>query len=213
MNRTIFLIDGFNVYHSLVDAQQDAGGKTTKWLDLNLLCKSYLPIAGRTARERASLERICYFSAPPTHRSQARLNRYNLYIKCLKSTGLNVELGRFKSKDIFCPKCKSYFVAHEEKETDVAIAAKLFEICQANKADTIILMTGDTDLAPIVMTCKRLYVSKYIYFAFPYKRTNVELVKIAPESFSIKLRSYLRNQFPNPLVLSDGANIDKPENW
>jgi hypothetical protein len=26
MNRTIFLVDGFNLYHSLIDAQRDSGG-------------------------------------------------------------------------------------------------------------------------------------------------------------------------------------------
>jgi len=213
MSRTIFLVDGFNLYHSTVDAQRDAKGATTKWLDLRSLCESYLPIAGRLSGEKAFLERIYYFSAPPTHRPKSKQDRHSLYMKCLKSTGINVELGRFKPKDVFCPKCKSFFVAHEEKETDVAIATRLFESCQSDEAETIILMTGDTDLAPTVRTCKRLFPAKIIFFAFPYKRTNLELVSIATESFSIKLRSYLRHQFTNPLVLSDGTSISKPVNW
>ncbi|MDD5454896.1 MAG: NYN domain-containing protein [Candidatus Ratteibacteria bacterium] len=213
MNRTIFLVDGFNLYHSLVDAQKETHGKVSKWLDLKNLCLSYLPVAGRIAGNRANLERIYYFSAPPTHRSQDKQDRHSLYMRCLRSTGINVELARFKPKDVFCPKCKSYFIAHEEKETDVAIAAKLFELCQSNEADTIILMTGDTDLAPAVRTCKRLYPDKLIFFAFPYKRTNIELVGIAPESFSIKRKSYLRYQFPDPLMLDDNTSVSKPEDW
>lgn len=213
MNRTIFLVDGFNLYHSLIDAQRDARGTTTKWLDLNSLCNAYLPISGRTANERASLEQIYFFSAPPTHRSQDKLNRHTLYMRCLRETGIIVELGRFKAKNVFCTNCRSYIVVHEEKETDVAIAARLFELCKTNNAETIILMTGDTDLAPAIRTCKRLYPNKHIFFAFPYKRTNLELVGIANESFSIKLRSYLRHQFPDPLILSDGTNISKPSNW
>jgi len=213
MNRTVFLVDGFNLYHSLIEAQCDTQGTTTKWLDLNRLCVSYLSIAGRLATERADLEQIYYFSASPTHRSQVKQDRHTLYMKCLRATGVTVELGRFKYKNLFCPKCRSNFVAHEEKETDVAIATRLFEICQSDQADTIILMTGDTDLAPAVRTCKRLYPSKLIFFAFPYKRTNVELKGIAPESFSIKLRSCLRHQFPDPLVLSDGTPLRKPTDW
>ena len=167
----------------------------------------------RVSGERASLARIYCFSAPPIHRSKGKLRRHALYMRCLRATGIHVELARFKSKDVFCPTCNKYFVAHEEKETDVAIAAKLFEVCHVDEADTIVLMTGDTDLAPAVRTCKRLFPSKLIFFAFPYKRTNNELAAIAPESFSVKLRSCLHHQFPDPLVLPDGEEIRKPSEW
>lgn len=213
MNRTIFLVDGFNLYHSLVDAQRNSAGRSAKWLDLKRLCSSYLSVAGRVSGSRASLERVYYFSAPPTHRSQGKQDRYTLYTRCLRATGVNVELARFKRKEIYCPNCKEYFVAHEEKETDVAVAVKLFEVCHLDEAETIILMTGDTDLAPAVRTCKHLFPTKLIFFAFPYKRTNSELVGIAPDSFSIKLRSCLGHQFPDPLILPDGTEIKKPDTW
>jgi len=87
MNRTVFLIDGFNVYHSAAQAQFDARGATTKWLDLKNLCSSFLPIAGQASAERATLERIYYFSAPPTHRSKDKQQRHSLYMKCLRGTG------------------------------------------------------------------------------------------------------------------------------
>lgn len=213
MTRTIFLVDGFNVYHSAVQASRDSPGASTKWLDLRKLCSSYLPVAGRTARERAALERIYYFSAPPTHRSQDKIDRHMLYVACLRASGVNVELARFKKKEVFCPNCTRRFIAHEEKETDVALAAKLFEVCLADEGDIIILVTGDTDLAPAVRTCRRLFPNKLIFFAFPYRRTNLELSAIAPESFSIKFRSYLRCQFPDPLRLPDGTEIRKPPSW
>ena len=89
----------------------------------------------------------------------------------------------------------------------------LFEVLAADIADVAILMTGDTDLAPAVATCKRLFSSRPVFFAFPYRRANSELRKLAPESFSIKLRSCLSNQFPDPLVLGDGSSISKPPSW
>ena len=181
MNRTVYLVDGFNVYHSLLEAHRDSGGRTTKWLNLMGLCSSFLPLAGRVAGERASLERIYYFSAPPVHRSHAKQQRHRLYMRCLRETGVNVELGRFKAKDTRCPSCGTRFVSHEEKETDVAIATRLFEVCHSDQAETVILVTGDTDLAPTVRTCKRLFPDKVIFFAFPYRRTNSELAGLAPE--------------------------------
>jgi hypothetical protein len=35
------------------------------------------------------------------------VNRHKSYIECLKSTGIVVELGRFKAKEIHLPICKS----------------------------------------------------------------------------------------------------------
>jgi len=51
-NRTAFVIDGFNVYHSLVDASKALGlpdESGTKWLNLRALCESYLPVFGSDA--------------------------------------------------------------------------------------------------------------------------------------------------------------------
>jgi len=213
MNRTIFVVDGFNLYHSLVDAGRDANKATTKWLDLRKLCNTYLSGVGEIVGERVSLERVYYYSAPPTHQSREKISRHKYYMKCLRGTGVNVELSRFKAKEIFCTNCKSKFIGHEEKETDVALATRLFEVCQTNEADTVILMTGDTDLAPAVRTCKRLFPMKHIFFIFPYKRTNNELKALAPESFSIRLNTYLKHQFPDPLVLDNGQKLPKPDGW
>jgi hypothetical protein len=50
MNRTVFIIDGFNLYHSTRDASNDLGGQSTKWLDVRALCESYLYTISKTAR-------------------------------------------------------------------------------------------------------------------------------------------------------------------
>ena len=213
MNRTVFLVDGFNLYHSLIDAQKDSGGKSAKWLNLKQLCSSYLHNAAHASSSRAEIENIYYFSASPTHRNEDKIVRHSLYMRCLRASGINIQLGRFKQKTVHCSRCNRDFIAHEEKETDVAIAVKLFEICHLDQCDTVILMTGDTDLSPAVVTCKRLFPSKLIFFAFPYKRSNTELAKIAPESFSIKLRSCRNCQFPDPYILSDGTHLRKPAMW
>ncbi|MCL0065680.1 NYN domain-containing protein [Dehalococcoidia bacterium] len=190
MNRTVFLVDGFNLYHSLVEAHHDGRAATAKWLDLKKSCCSYLPLAGQIGGKRADMEHVYYFSAPPIHRSQDKIDRHALYMSCLRASGVNVQLGRFKKKSVHCNKCNRDFFTHEEKEPDVAIATKLFEICHLDQCDTAILMTGDTDLALDVVTCKRIFPNKPIFFAFPYKRTNAELAKIAPESFSIKFGNF-----------------------
>lgn len=39
-NRVIYLVDGFNLYHSLKDAERDGPGTHTRWLDLPEFCRS-----------------------------------------------------------------------------------------------------------------------------------------------------------------------------
>ncbi|MFW6189275.1 MAG: NYN domain-containing protein [Planctomycetota bacterium] len=213
MVRTVFLVDGFNLYFGILQAGRDSGGKTTKWLDLRRLCETYLSVVGQVTGDHATLERIHYFSAVPTHRSDGAQKRHALYMRCLRGTGVNVELARFKRKDLRCPICGDAFHKHEEKETDVALAAKLFEVCHAERADAVVLMTGDTDLAPAFRTCARLFPETTIMFAFPYRRTNSELQALAPESFSIKRRTIIGHQFPDPLELRDGTRVSKPPDW
>jgi uncharacterized LabA/DUF88 family protein len=64
------------------------------------------------------------------------------------------------------------FDRYEEKETDVAIASKLFEVLTNGACDTAVLVTRDTDLVPALGTAQRLFPNACILFAFPYGRAN-----------------------------------------
>lgn len=210
MNRVIFLIDGFNLYHSVKDIGRDFRGLCVKWLNIHSLCTSFLYLISKDAR----LERIYYFTAFADHLDDPDVvRRHRLYMRCLESTGVSPELSRFKPKDISCPLCKEQFTRHEEKETDVAIGVRLLEILLKNECDTAILMTGDTDLIPAVKTVKRLFPEKGLRFVFPYRRYNSELAEIAPNSFKIHKDTYVQHQFSDPVVLPDGTPVQKPIGW
>jgi len=210
-HKLAFLIDGFNVYHSIIELKRRIK-INAKWLDLNRLCDSYCHLFGKTAR----LKSVYYFSAIALHlqnENPGRIKRHRIYIKCLKDSGVKIELARFKKKHVYCKKCSKKFIAYEEKETDVAIAVKVFELFSKNLYDTIIIMTGDTDLSPVIQSCKNIFPDKEVVFAFPFARRNRELMKLAPKSFSVKPKKYFDNQFSNPYVLSNGEKILKPKNW
>jgi hypothetical protein len=93
------------------------------------------------------------------------------------------------------------------------MAAQLFEICYSRRADSVVLVTGDTDLAPAVRTCRRLFPEVLACFAFPYKRHNEELEQLSPGSFNIRCRSYLSHQYPDPLEWPDGSVLSRPAEW
>jgi uncharacterized LabA/DUF88 family protein len=214
MKRVTFLIDGFNLYHSVKQASVDLklGGRDTKWLDIDSLCRAYLYLFGKAAH----LEEIYYFSALATHLQAVKpdvTQRHSVYIAALESKGIKVELGRFKMKTIRCDYCGKMITRHEEKETDVAISARLLEILMTNKCDTAVLVTGDTDLAAGVKVAQKLFPQKEICFTFPYGRKNKELAQLVNTSFQISKKSYTTHQFPDPIVLKDGRSLTKPAKW
>ena len=210
--RVTFLIDGFNLYHSLCNAQRDLSGQSTKWLNIKSLCKSYLHLFGK----EASLQNIYYFSALASHRisfDREVIKRHKKFLSCLENEGINVELSRFKPKDNKCPSCGHKYLKYEEKETDVKVALKLLELFIKDSCDLVIFVSGDTDLAPAVRTTKQLFPHKNVLFAFPYKRHNRELESLAPRSFKIRKEQYHIHQFPNCYPLVDGSEIGKPSTW
>lgn len=128
-------------------------------------------------------------------------------------TGVTVELHRFKKNLTFCQKCGQTFNRREEKETDVAIAARLFEIFCLDKCDTAVLITGDTDVVPAVKTAQKIFPQKEIVFLMPYKRHNKELANLVSRHFDISSRNYTNHQFADPFVTGKKKLIYKPSTW
>ncbi len=214
MNHTAFLIDGFNLYHSVKTASHDLGlaGGGTRWLDIHSLCDSFLHVIGNNAQ----ISEIYYFSALATHLEMRKPDvtvRHRTYIRCLEDTGVTVELHRFKKSLTFCQKCNQTFNRREEKETDVAMATRLLELLFLDKCDTIVLVTGDTDIVPAVKTAQNIFPKKEIVFVMPYKRHNKELANLASKHFDISSSNYTKHQFADPFITKKGKSISKPSSW
>ena len=214
MQRTAYLIDGFSLYHGLRAAREPSGNRPMLWLDIRALCTTYLAQARRaTGGEDACLAGIHYFSARPIHRSKDKLARHGLYMECLRSTDVNVRLGRFRFKDVTCPLCQQMYRRHEEKQTDVALGVRLLETFYEDEADIIALVTGDTDLIPAVQACQRPFPRKLVCFIFPFRRSNNSLIKLAPHSVKMARQTIERHQFADPLTLPNGRKVHRPPHW
>lgn len=214
MIRTSFLIDGFNLYHSVKAAGHDLGlgGSGTRWLDIRSMCQSYLHLIDTTAR----LSEIYYFSALARHLENKKpdiIARHQTYIRCLADSGVNVELHRFKKSLTVCHKCNQKFNRREEKETDVAMATRMLELLFLDRCDTIVLVTGDTDIVPAVKTAKNIFSNKEIIFMMPYKRHNKELATLVSRHFDISSSNYTKHQFADPYFTGKGKSIVKPAKW
>lgn len=118
---------GFNFYHSLNDPKyknhpqiQNGTPKYRKYLWLN-----YSKFLARHLQKQDTISDIFYFSAYAQFRSQRSIRTHQLLVSAWESTGITAVMGNFKQKHRFCINCSSYYLAHEEKETDVNIAIYL----------------------------------------------------------------------------------------
>lgn len=213
--RVSFLVDGFNVYHSLSDLH-GLTGASVKWLDLKSLCSAYLHSVRNAIGERVHLAEIHYFSARPDFLIPYKpdtLVRYDTYIAALRNSGIQINLSQFKRKKATCPHCGKEFERHEEKETDVAMAIKIVDVIVRGECDTVVLVTGDTDVIPAIRMINRLLPRSRIGVAFPFLRHNNELEAVANYAFKIHQKDIQRFQFPPILKLLDGRVIEKPRSW
>lgn len=205
-----FLIDGFNLYHSLREAAVD--GSATRWLDIRALCGSYMSAIGGGAQ----LGPVEYFSALANHlrpENPEVVARHQQYIRALRGSGVVVQLHRFKKKTIRCTECNARIKRHEEKETDVAISVRLLEILHSGAADAVALVTGDTDVVPAIRAANRMFPENPVYVLFPFDRRNRELESVAQRAFTIKAKTYEKFQFSDPYVLPNGKVVSKPASW
>jgi len=211
--RLAFLIDGFNVFHSIKTALKENVVKRAKWLDYSAFCRT-LPLNVSYFDQGSKIVDIYYFSALPTHiGDKGVMHRHLTYIEALKSTGISVVLGNFKKKLVRCPHCKKVYSSHEEKETDINIALYLLRLFLEDKCDIVIIISGDTDLIAAISNAKQLFPDKKVVVGFPFRRKNNHFEKIADFTFDIKAKRYERYQLNNSLILPDGKVLYKPEKW
>lgn len=230
--RVSFLVDGFNLYHSIRAAQR-ATGLELRWLDLQALCRTLLHSAFGPGY---SLAQIHYFSALATHLEHADpdvVRRHRLYREALAATGVHTSFSRFKRKErrvtldrgrvsvlpwirrwrLNWPRVRFEYRTHEEKETDVAIACRIFELLHTDATDVVVLVTGDTDLAPAIRMAQTLFPQKEVAIALPYDRYNEGLARLVKRRIKLDPRSYQRHQFPDVITLVTGRTLRKPATW
>jgi hypothetical protein len=155
MRRVIAYIDGFNLYHSVDDLDKPH----LKWLDLKALAAS---ICGGSE----TLVETKYFTAHATWLPGPFL-RHKAYVAALKHVGVTCYIGHFKEKHRHCAKCGARWIAHEEKETDVAIAVELVAEAFLNRFDRALIISADSDLAPAIKTVQAHFPKKSVNVIAP----------------------------------------------
>jgi uncharacterized LabA/DUF88 family protein len=197
-------VDGFNLYHGM----REKYGRRYLWLDLEALVRSLL-------HSNQTLVGIDYFTARVRKQPDSEL-RQAVYLDALAghSQQITIVEGRFQEKTRFCRSCRTATTLHEEKETDVSIAAALIEDAVNDVFDAAMLVSADSDLCPAIRAVGRLRPDKRIFAAFPPARTSGDLRNALNRQVFTIGHTKLRNSLlPESLTTSAGVVLSRPPYW
>lgn len=203
MNRVVAYVDGFNLYFGL----REAYGRRYHWLDLQRLVVNLL-------HHDQQLRAVHYFTARIRDDPDAG-SRQSTYLDALTSHSPLVRIteGRFKERPRRCRSCGAGWVVYEEKETDVNIAIAMIKDAARDIYDTAILVSGDTDLRPVVATVKELRPDKRIVLAFPPRRHPQALMRAADAYITIGRARIHDAQLPPKIITRGGVTLNRPVYW
>lgn len=204
-SRVISYIDGFNFYFGL----KSKGWKKYYWLDLVAMSASLL-------KPNQTLQHCHYFTARIRNSggNSQDAKRQSLWLDALDTLANQTShYGHYLQKRQRCRSCGAEWTTHEEKMTDVNIAAQLLSDADEDKFDTALVISGDSDLTtPIKMVLER-FPNKRIIVAFPPGRHSDQLRRTASVCFTIGEAKLRQNRLPNTITTKTGHQLHRPTQW
>lgn len=203
--RVIAYIDGFNLYFGM----KSKGWKRLYWLDLVALCLSLLKPGQNLIATKYFTSRVS-----PTSHDPKQLQRQNAYLEALETyTGLIPILGHYLPKTMSCRQCSNTWQTFEEKRTDVNIAIEMLTDAHADRFDTALLISADSDLSAPIEKTRAFFPDKRVIAAFPPGRHSSQLAKLVHGSFTIGEAKLRQNQLPALITKPDGFVLQRPKRW
>ncbi|MCL1991565.1 MAG: NYN domain-containing protein [Spirochaetes bacterium] len=199
--RVSVYIDGFNLFHSTLQHSHP----NCRWLNLLELSKRLIN------PKTEEITSVFYFSALATWMPE-RAKKHLLYIKALRTVGVKDVLGKFSLRERKCPMCKGCYQAHEEKKTDINIAITLLGDAFADKFDTALILSGDSDLAPVTTKLKQICPAKKIGIIVPKGQSAMHLKQNADFFKKIQAKDLKKSLLPEQVVYN-GKIITAPAGW
>lgn len=208
MARLYFFVDGLNLWHALdylEDAKDHGRYHKFKWLNLAKLAGCYVSHSD-------TILGVEYFTTLVTW-DAAKLARHKLFIKAQENEGVLVTYGEFKRKDVRCKLCRKTFHTVEEKQTDVNIALRLYELAVQDAYDRAIIVSGDTDLLPAMKIVQKAYPGKQIGVVIPIGKRSEDFKNQADFHHRMKEQHLQTSSFEDTVALKDGSILTCPPNW
>ncbi len=216
MKTTIIYIDASNLYYGQLRGTAD------KWLDLEIFSAKLL-------NPDHAIIAIKYFTSRVIDKSvdQRHAQRQGQYLIALANRPL-VEIieGRYREQAELlapvrepCTSCNKRrtdgrikVLRITEKMTDVNIADAMLRDAYERRADSLVLISGDTDLAPIVKTV-RYHIGIPVLVFNPQKSICNELRRYATFYRNIPPGFAQGCRLPDSFTTADGRTIRCPAAW
>jgi len=205
VERVIAYIDGFNLYFGL----KSRGWRRYYWLDPAALAKNLLKTGQTLVATNYFTARISGSSHDP-----GKQERQNTYLEAISATArTTIHYGHYLRKHQQCFRCGATWETHEEKMTDVNIAVEILKDAFADRFDTGLLLSADSDLTAPIEAVRSLYPNKRIVVACPPKRQSKRLEAAAHAYFRIGRKKLQESQLPDLVRKPDGFALQRPREW
>jgi uncharacterized LabA/DUF88 family protein len=203
--RTLAYVDGFNLYHA-IDALND---DRLKWLNLRALAKKF------TFNNTDDLIDVKYFTSYATHLNKPdSVARHKIYVAAIIQKDIKIIQGKFKWKgDTKCRACSNSWKNFEEKETDVNIAIEILSDAYEDKFDKMLLISGDSDLVPVLAKVKKLFPHKEIGVVIPPNRKAEALKYTANKNYKITTKHLQECRLEDNVITNENKIIVVPDKY
>ena len=197
-DRVITYIDGYNLYHGMMQARLGS----SRWLDLSAMGRSLL-------KPHQQLVLTRYFTTR-VRGNPGKARRQGTFIDALLARGgIEIDFGHFLSKPISCNSCGNTWQKNEEKKTDVNIAVRLLDDAYDDRFDVAIIISGDSDLVPPIESVRARFPHKRLLVAFPLAGNSSELRRVADAAFQISEAKIRGSRLPDPVTTTGGVVLTR----
>lgn len=198
-------VDGFNLYFGLRSKQW----RRYYWLDLIALSNALL-------KPDQDLQQVHFFTSRirTNAHNTADVQRQTTYLEALDTLPqVRTQYGHYLEKRKQCHSCGAHWKDYEEKMTDVNIAVQMLSDAFADRFDTALLLSADSDLTAPVKHLRAMFPHKRVIAIFPPMRKSFELEKSANAAFTLGEANLRQSQLPNTVTRADGYPLQRPTHW
>jgi hypothetical protein len=152
------------------------------------------------------------------HCSSEARDRQKRFLKALSCfSKVEVVFGYFQLRDKYClADCRKVYKEPEEKKTDVNIAVQMIADAIAGKTDSIVLVSGDSDIQPAVEWIRKrlpkIKITGYVpslNFEESERRSDF-YGQIGVVCEFLPLDHLKDHQLPSKILLSKGGSVERP---
>lgn len=211
--RCTIYVDAFNWYFGIFQHRP-----AWKWLN----AQSFF----ETLRLDEEVVAVKFFTAlvDPLKHVSTRRDRQKRYLKALGTLPkVKIILGKYQERTVTCQarECmrRLEYQVPEEKKTDVNMAVNLLEDAVRGLTDSMVIVSGDSDLEPAVEWVRRNYAPIKITVYIPVLeherqlRRNDNYHRMGVTCKPLPLADIPRHAFPATVRVSESETIARPPEW